>query len=144
MGRLREESLSHTLRTVWMPFKGHFSGFPLASHLELPGSQSIFGVSQDLPLCVCTHLLAKMDSTEEAYGYNIPWHPSPLTSKEPFCACVVREVAWLGEWEICGMTRAQIPPLIILLFLSWSFSPQGMNLQLLYSGWGPVYFLLQL
>ena len=42
------------------------------------------------------------------------------------------------------MTRAQLPPLIILLFLSCSFSPQGMNLQLLYSGWGPIYFLLQL
>ena len=72
MGRLRGESLSHTLLQSECLLRGTFSGFPLASYLELPGSQSIFGVSQDLPLCVCTHLLAKMDSTKETYGYNIP------------------------------------------------------------------------
>ena len=26
-----------------------------------------------------------------------------LTSKEPFCACVVREVSWLRKWRICGL-----------------------------------------
>ena len=29
--------------------RGIFSGFPLASHLALPGSESIFGISQGPP-----------------------------------------------------------------------------------------------
>ena len=33
-----------------------------------------------------------------------------MTSKEPFCLCVDREVSWLWEQEICGL------PLIVLLF----------------------------
>ena len=101
-----------------------FSGFPLAVIL-LCLVLSPYLVYLRIFLCVRTHLLVKMDSTEEAYGYNIPWHHSPLTSKEPFCACVVREVSWLREWEIWGMTRAQLPPLIILLFLSWEFRSTG-------------------
>ena len=46
---------------------GISSGFALASHFDLPGSKSIFGISQIFP-CVRTHLLTEMDSTEEAYG----------------------------------------------------------------------------
>ena len=30
---------------------GISSGFPLADHSDLPGSQSVFGVSQDPPMC---------------------------------------------------------------------------------------------
>ena len=67
---------------------GHFCRFPLANHSDLPGSHSVFGVSQAPPMCVHTHLLAKMDSTKADYGESIPWHNSPLTSKEPFlCTC---------------------------------------------------------
>ena len=32
---------------------GISSGFPLTNHFDLPGSESISGVSQDLPMCVC-------------------------------------------------------------------------------------------
>ena len=32
------------------------SGFPLASHLALSGSESIFGLSQDPPMCACVSL----------------------------------------------------------------------------------------
>ena len=32
----------------------------------------------------------------------------------------MRKVSWLGEWEICGLGRAQSPLLIVLLFSSWS------------------------
>ena len=32
--------------------RGISSGFPLTSHFDLPGSESIFGVSQDPPTCV--------------------------------------------------------------------------------------------
>ena len=60
-----------------------------------------------------------------------------LTSREPFCTYVVREISWLREWEICGLGRVQSPLLIVLLFLSWSFCPQGMNLLSLYPGWEP-------
>lgn len=77
--------------------------------------------------CVHTHLSAKMDSAAKACGQNLPWQPSSLTCKEPFCACVVREVSRLQEREIHGLGRAQLPPLIALLFPSWSFSPHGMN-----------------
>ena len=45
---------------------GTSSRFPLANRFALPGSEPILGLSQGSPLCV--HLLAKMDSSEEAYG----------------------------------------------------------------------------
>ena len=44
------------------------SKFPLANHFYWPGLQSISGISQVPPLCVLIHLLAKLDSTAEAYG----------------------------------------------------------------------------
>ena len=47
--------------------RGSSSGFPLTNHLGLPGSGSIFGLTQGPPLCVCTSL-SKMDSSTEAYG----------------------------------------------------------------------------
>ncbi|KAM9052086.1 uncharacterized protein AAG666_001621 isoform 1-T9 [Megaptera novaeangliae] len=34
----------------------HYLKFPLANHLALPGSESIFGISQDPPMCVCASL----------------------------------------------------------------------------------------
>ena len=44
---------------------GISSGLPLASHSDLPGSQSISGASQDPPMCVN---VVKMDPTAKAYG----------------------------------------------------------------------------
>ena len=64
--------------------------------------------------CVSTLLLAKMDSTKEAYG----WHHSPLTSKGSFWAGVVEEVSWLWEWEMWCLGKAQPPLLMVLLFSS--------------------------
>ena len=43
-------SLNHYL------YGGISSGFPLANHLALPGSESIFGLSQGPPLCACASL----------------------------------------------------------------------------------------
>ena len=87
--------------------------------------------------CRHTHLLAKMNSTKNVYGYSIPWHHSLFDLQESFLSCCVAgEVSWLPEWEICGLGRAHSPPLIVPLFSSWSFSLQGLNLQLLYSGGG--------
>lgn len=45
------------------------------------------------------------------------------------------------ENERRGLGRAQLPALIVLLFLSWSFRPQGMNPHSLYPGRGPIYLL---
>ena len=47
---------------------GIFSRFSLASCLALLGSESVFGLSQGPPVCVCAHLSAKMGSGKEAYG----------------------------------------------------------------------------
>ena len=44
---------------------GISSGLPLASHSDLPGSQSISGAFQDPPMCVN---VVKMDPTAKAYG----------------------------------------------------------------------------
>ena len=66
-GRLRERvTLSWQFESLlW----GISSRFPLTNHFDLPSSKSIFGVSQDFLMCACSvWLLAKMDSTEEAYG----------------------------------------------------------------------------
>ena len=56
---------------------GHFFGFPLANHFDLPGSQSAFGRSQDPP-CVRMHLLAKMEFTEKGLGRTSQREPTPV------------------------------------------------------------------
>ena len=56
MGGLRE---SHWVAPLWqfeLPLWGISSGFPLASHFDLPGSQPLFGLSQDPPLRTHTSL----------------------------------------------------------------------------------------
>ena len=95
--------------------------------------------------CVCAHLLAKMDSSEEAYGQvDITYYevtPPPfLTSKEPFCVCVVGKVSLTSRmknmWSfISYLDRAQLllPP-AILEYLS-----TGDKLQLFRLG--PIYLL---
>ena len=62
MGGLRKLRPCGGLNHSW----GTSSRFPLANRFALPGSEPIFGLFQGSPLCV--HLLAKMDSSEEAYG----------------------------------------------------------------------------
>ena len=64
MGKLREiprvVSMWQFKSLIW----GISSSFPLVSHFNLPGSQSVFGVSQE-PSCLLTHLIAKMNPTSE-------------------------------------------------------------------------------
>ena len=43
------------------------SRFPLANHFDLPGLQSIFGISQDPPMCVHASL-SRDGFTRKAYG----------------------------------------------------------------------------
>ena len=93
------------------------SGFPLTNHFDLPGSQSIFGISQDMSMCVHTSLSQDGFYRKDVWVMSISWHHSPLTCMELFCTSVVREVSWLQEWHICGLGRAQ-PPLSLFLFLT--------------------------
>ena len=57
MGRLREREV---LSCILVEFGLHSwcisSRFPLTSHFDLPGSESVFGTSQGLLMCVCTYL----------------------------------------------------------------------------------------
>ena len=84
--------------------RGISSRFPLANHRDLPGSKSVFGISQDLPMC------ARASLSQDGFYHRALWvdltslSVTPLlTSKETFCACVVREVSWLQEWGICSL-----------------------------------------
>ena len=77
---------------------GISSGFPLANHLILPGSESVFGIPQDSPL------LAKVDSSAEACGkldtiyYGVT--PSPfLAPQELFCAWMAGKVSLTSRVE---------------------------------------------
>ena len=73
---------------------GTSSGFPLANHFDLPGSTSIFGISQDRPMC------ARISLSQDGFYLRGLWVDltslgiTPLlTSREPFCACVVGKVS---------------------------------------------------
>ena len=45
---------------------GISSSFPLANHSHLLASQSVFGISQDPPMCVHASVLAKVDPIDQA------------------------------------------------------------------------------
>ena len=72
---------------------------------------------------VHTHLLAKMESITKAYGWNITWRNSPLTSKEHFlCMC-----GWRGfltsrtrnMWSVQGPPSSfNCPAILVLEFQS--------------------------
>ena len=69
-----------------------------------------------------------------------------LTSKEPFCACVVGKVSWLREWGICGLLPSIWEGPSLLSQLSCyshlpSSGPQGTNSNRL--PWGPICLLPQ-
>ena len=68
MSRLRERvPESDPCGTLNYFYGGISSGFPLASHFDLPGSQFVSGLSQGPPM-LHMHLLAKMASTEKGSG----------------------------------------------------------------------------
>ena len=95
--------------------------------------------------CVCMHLLAKMDFTEKAYGQNIPWHQPPSDLQGAFLHMC--DQGDLLTWRMRNMWSEPCPAAFLdcTAILSWSFSPQGMNLQLLYPGGvgGVIYLLPQ-
>ena len=69
------------------------SGFPLASHLALPGSESVCVLSQGLPTCT------RASVKRPVVGCH---HSHLKDSKEPFCARVVGKVSF-SLWEKCGL-----------------------------------------
>ena len=66
-------------------------GFLWPNHLALSGLEPTSGLTQDPPLCVHVHLLAKMDSSARVDGKlycDLVLLPS-LTPEETFSACAV-------------------------------------------------------
>ena len=63
---------------------GFSSTFPLASHLALPASESVFGISQGSPLCACLWILLKrpMGITSCEVMSHLFWSPGDL-----LCTC---------------------------------------------------------
>ena len=53
---------------------GISSSFPLANHSDLPGSQSVFGISQDPLLCVHASL------SQDGFYWKAVWVEHPLSS----------------------------------------------------------------
>ena len=98
VGRLRERE-SHWVTPLWQ-FEWLLwsisSAFPLANHFVVPGSQSILGIYQDSPMCVHTSLSKGEFSLKGLWLGHIPWHSSPLASKEE-ATCVVGEISCLQE-----------------------------------------------
>ena len=72
---------------------------------------------QDPP--TCTHISLSQD---RSYWKGV-WveHPLDMTPLWPprsiFCTCMLKDVSWLWEQEICDLCRVQPPPLIALLFV---------------------------
>ena len=95
------------------------SRFPLATHFDLSGSESVFGISQNPLLCACSSLCQGERWWRGLWEVDITYcevmSPPFSTSKEPFCACVVREVSLTlrsrNMWSfISYLGRAQPPP----------------------------------
>ena len=113
---------------------GISSGFPLTNYLALPGSESVFGILQGPPLCACAFLSQDGFQQRGLWVVDITYYgvaPPPfLTSREPFCTCVVREVSLISRmgimWSfISYLGRAQPPLSIVLLLIFWSFCPNS-------------------
>ena len=74
VGGLRESCWGAPLWQLELPLWGISSRFPLANHFDLPGSQPIFGLSQDPPLCAHTSLC------QDGFCCKGLWAEPPLTA----------------------------------------------------------------
>ena len=133
--RIRVSPLWQFESLLW----GIYSGFPLASHLALPVSESVFDISKAPRIC-WMHPLAKTDSSKEAHGQiDITCF---LPSKEPLCACLVGNIfltsrmrnMWSLSFIWAGFNSS-------LAFTVLQYLSTGDNLQLLRLG--PIYYLPQ-
>ena len=65
-GRFRWRAAELCLHGSLITSRGTSSSFPLANHSHLLASQSVFGISQDPPMCVHASVLAKVDPIDQA------------------------------------------------------------------------------
>lgn len=85
-GRLRGSILESCPSGSLNYFYGGFL-VSFGQSFDLPGSQSIFDISQDPLMCVHTSLSQDIFQ-QKGSGWNTPWHNSPLASKGPIlCIC---------------------------------------------------------
>ena len=134
----QRENCCHSLVVAWITFMRHFFHIFLTNNSNLLGSESIFGISQDPPMCVY------ISPSQDGFYQRGLWVVSSidiiplLNPKEPFCTCVVRKIFWLrmrNMWSlIFCLGRAQASLSVVLLFLSWCTGPQGKNVPLFYPG----------
>ena len=126
-GRLRErESLSLALMQFESLLWGISLGFPLANHYDLPGSQSLFGISQDPPMYAHASL-----SQDGFYRKGI-WVEHPLT--ELFFGLQEAFLHRCGQWspdfaneKYVVWTGPRLLALTVLLFSHVGFNSQEMN-----------------
>ena len=103
------------------------------SLFTLPGSDSLFGVSQD-------PLMSKHASLNQVVfqrrGLWVYWHYPLLTSKEPFCACIVKKISLTlkmrNRWSLSFIWAR-----LSLSFLQLGISIHRGELQLF--SLGPIY-----
>ena len=101
-------------------------GFPLTNHFDLPGSQSLFGISQDPPMYAHASL-----SQDGFYRKGI-WVEHPLT--ELFFGLQEAFLHRCGQWspdfaneKYVVWTGPRLLALTVLLFSHVGFNSQEMN-----------------
>ena len=95
---------------------GITSGFPLADHFHLPGSESIFGITQNPPVCT------NMSLSQDGFYQRSQWVGrlsisslltyKKLSSQEGFLDCGKE------KYMVSYLLSGQPPLLVVLLFLS--------------------------
>ena len=113
---------------------GICSTFPLASHFDLPGSESVFGVYWDPPICVNIspqRPMGRLSITPLLTSKELSSQEGLLNFKSEKCV-----VSYLY------MGRAQ-PSLFVLLMDILEFLSTGNKLLIAHPGGGAVYLLPQ-
>ena len=111
----------------------------MANHLDLPGSESVFGLSQDPPTCVCI--------------FQPRWNPAKrtvnslgntplLTSKEPSSWEGVLDFETEKSVVSSPLSREAQPPLSIIVIDILEFLSTGNELKLLTLETGDIYVLV--
>ena len=102
--------------------------FPLANHCDLPGSRFRFGVSQDPP--VCAHASLSQDGFyRKGIWVKRLWTLLPFGLKGAFSVHVwSRRSPDFEHEKYVVWTGPSFLALVVLLFSSWSFDQQGINL----------------
>ena len=105
-------------------------GKSLPNHIDLPGSETIFGMSQCPPICSHASLSQDRFYRRGLWEICITQHHSLFDFQEVFlCLCgwgglltsIMRNI-----WSLVFyLDKAQPPPSVVLLFLSWSISSGG-------------------